>query len=112
MRRGRCLRLPGLAVIETKTVAAACGVDRLLWQRGHRPGRISKYATGLAALRPELPAAPWHRTLRRHFTAGHEPAAHPVTAAHPVSGSHPVTAAHPIAGRRLADRQDHRCHAS
>ncbi|KUL40788.1 polyphosphate polymerase domain-containing protein [Actinoplanes awajinensis] len=65
---GAELRAPRLAVIETKTSAAASPVDRLLWSRGHRPARISKYATGLAALRPELPSAPWRRTLRRHFT--------------------------------------------
>jgi VTC domain len=61
------LRLPGLAVVETKTGAGASPVDRLLWRRGTRPARISKYATGLAALRPELPDGPWRRTLRRHF---------------------------------------------
>lgn len=63
------LVMPNLAVIETKTSAIASRVDRLLWQRGHRPVRISKYATGLAALRPDLPSVPWRRTLRRHFTA-------------------------------------------
>ena len=64
---GRVLHQPHLAVVETKTSSAASPVDRLLWSRGHRPASISKYATGLAALRPELPAAPWRRTLRRHF---------------------------------------------
>ncbi|MDG4830902.1 polyphosphate polymerase domain-containing protein [Solwaraspora sp. WMMD1047] len=67
------LRLPTLAVIETKTSSVASRVDRLLWQRGHRPVRISKYATGLAALRPDLPAVPWRRTLRRHFTVPAQP---------------------------------------
>ncbi|MDW5323986.1 polyphosphate polymerase domain-containing protein [Plantactinospora sp. KLBMP9567] len=61
------LQLPGLAVVETKTGSTASCVDRLLWARGHRPVRISKYATGMAALRPDLPSAPWRRTLRRHF---------------------------------------------
>jgi len=61
------LHLPGVAVVETKTRAAASEVDRLLWARGHRPTAISKYATGLAALRPELPSAPWRRLLRHHF---------------------------------------------
>ena len=61
------LSLPGLAVVETKTRSAASEVDRLLWAQGHRPTSISKYATGLAALRPELPATPWRRLLRRHF---------------------------------------------
>ena len=63
------LSLSGLAVIETKTASAASPVDRMLWQRGVRPARISKYATGLAALRLDLPDAPWRRTLRRHFRA-------------------------------------------
>ncbi|WP_433533286.1 polyphosphate polymerase domain-containing protein [Micromonospora sp. CA-263727] len=64
---GTALRLPDLAVVETKTSAAASPADRMLWHRGMRPVRISKYATGLAALRPELPDSPWRRTLRRHF---------------------------------------------
>lgn len=67
---GRSLRLPELAVIETKTGSTASCVDRLLWSLGHRPSRISKYGTGLAALRPDLPSAPWRRTLRRHFACG------------------------------------------
>jgi hypothetical protein len=64
---GRRLLLPGVAVIETKTGSTASWVDRSLWRRGIRPARISKYATGLAALRPELPAPLWRQTLRRHF---------------------------------------------
>ncbi|MFI9642072.1 polyphosphate polymerase domain-containing protein [Micromonospora sp. NPDC051925] len=63
----RRLGLPTVAVVETKTSSAASPVDRMLWQRGTRPVRISKYATGLAALRPDLPDVPWRRTLRRHF---------------------------------------------
>ena len=65
----RQLYLPHVVVVETKTGSAASPIDRLLWAAGHRPATISKYATGLAALRPELPAAPWRRTLRRHFTS-------------------------------------------
>jgi hypothetical protein len=61
------LHLPRIAIVETKTRSAASPVDRLLWAMGRRPVRISKYATGLAALRPELPAVPWRRTLRRFF---------------------------------------------
>ncbi|MGY3519125.1 polyphosphate polymerase domain-containing protein [Micromonospora sp. PTRAS2] len=65
---GARLELPGLAIVETKTGSTASHVDRLLWSHGHRPVAVSKYATGLAALRPELPCARWRRTLRRHFT--------------------------------------------
>jgi len=68
----RELQLPATAIVETKTGSAASSADRLLWQWGHRPVAISKYATGLAALRADLPAAPWHRVLRRHFTTSLE----------------------------------------
>ncbi|MDG4767423.1 polyphosphate polymerase domain-containing protein [Solwaraspora sp. WMMD406] len=71
------LALPQVAVVETKTSSAACLVDRILWQRGIRPIRISKYATGLAALRPELPDGPWRRTLRRHFCDTTAPSGRP-----------------------------------
>ncbi|MBX6386118.1 MAG: polyphosphate polymerase domain-containing protein [Microbispora sp.] len=70
----RELRLPGLAVVETKSASAATPVDRMLWRAGLRPARISKYATGLAALRPDLPDVPWRRTLRRHFRGTASPA--------------------------------------
>jgi hypothetical protein len=74
---GSLLRMPGLAIVETKTGSTASRVDRLLWSCGHRPTRISKYATGLAALRPDLPANRWRRTLRRHFAFAGAPAASP-----------------------------------
>ncbi|WP_255951621.1 polyphosphate polymerase domain-containing protein [Streptomyces odontomachi] len=65
----RRLSLSGLAVVETKTGSTASYADRLLWRSQYRPCRISKYATGLAALRPHLPATPWRRTLRRDFAS-------------------------------------------
>ena len=58
---------PELVVVETKSAGPASAMDRLLWSGGVRPTRISKYATGLAALDPELPHNRWSRTLRRHF---------------------------------------------
>lgn len=60
----------GLVVVETKTAAGSgpSSVDRLLWRAGHRPDRISKYATGLAVLRPDLPDMPWRRLVRRRLT--------------------------------------------
>jgi hypothetical protein len=54
-------------VVETKNGSVASSADRELWRRGHRPVAISKYATGLAALHADLPAAPWKRVLRQHF---------------------------------------------
>lgn len=67
------LRVPSMAIIETKTGSTASCVDRLLWSRGHRPGKISKYATALAALWPDLPSSKWTRTLHRHFVASSSP---------------------------------------
>ncbi len=61
------VQLRRLAVVETKSGSTASAADRLLWALGHRPVRISKYATGLATLRRELPATRWSRTLHRHL---------------------------------------------
>jgi len=55
-------------IIETKSSGSASTLDRWLWEHGVRPVRISKYCTALAAMRPELPANKWHRTLARHFS--------------------------------------------
>ena len=52
-----------LNVVETKNPATPSPADRALWDAGHRPARISKYATGMALLHPELPANRWYRTL-------------------------------------------------
>jgi len=64
---GPHLVTPGMAIIETKSGAAASLFDRALWRAGHRPVSISKYATGLAALHPELPRNKWARVLRGPF---------------------------------------------
>jgi VTC domain len=61
--------LDGIAIVETKAGAAACAADRGLWRQGHRPSRISKFGTGLAALRGDLPDNRWCPVLRRHFSA-------------------------------------------
>lgn len=68
----------GYTIVETKSNGAACAADRLLWSSHHRPLPLSKYAIGLALLRPGLPANRWHRTLRE--IAGPDrgrPARHP-----------------------------------
>lgn len=71
VRRGSTpqLRLdrPGLSIVETKSVSRASAVDRILWAHGHRPATISKYGTGLAALRSDLPDNKWAPVLRRYF---------------------------------------------
>ncbi len=64
---GTPLRVPGLAIVETKSRRGASEVDRLLWSLKHRPISMSKYCTGLAALRPDLPSNRWRPVLRRHF---------------------------------------------
>ena len=65
---GRHMDYGDLLVVETKSPGQAGAVDRALWANGTRPARISKYCTSLAALRPELPANRWSRTLRRHVS--------------------------------------------
>ena len=60
---GEPVAVAGLAVVETKNPATPSPADRALWDAGHRPARISKYATGMALLHPELPANRWYRTL-------------------------------------------------
>jgi hypothetical protein len=57
--------LPGLAIVETKGGGAPSDADRVLWAAGHRPLRISKFCTSLAALEPELPSNRWTRALAR-----------------------------------------------
>lgn len=66
-RDGRVLELPASVIVETKSGQRVGALDRALWRGGHRPARISKYGTGMAALHPSLPANRWHRTLRTHF---------------------------------------------
>lgn len=63
----RDLDRPSLVIVETKTGSTPSAMDRLLWSRGHRPVRISKYGAGMAALHPELPHLKWHRTLHQHL---------------------------------------------
>lgn len=55
------------AIVETKTGSTPSEVDRLLWARGYRPVRISKFGVGLAALHPDLPRLKWHRALTKHL---------------------------------------------
>ena len=71
---GEPVVLGGYAVVETKNPAAPSPTDRLLWALGHRPARLSKYATGMALLHPGLPANRWHRTLTRELAGLTTPA--------------------------------------
>ncbi|MGC5224969.1 polyphosphate polymerase domain-containing protein [Micromonospora sp. DT81.3] len=86
---GATLSLPALAIIETKSGARASEVDRVLWRAGHRPATVSKYATGLAALHPDLPRNRWSRLLRGPFSdaAASTP---PASTAHPTSLHQPA----------------------
>jgi len=63
---GEVLARPGLVIIETKSGSSTSTADRVLWAHGVRPATVSKYGTGLAAMRG-LPANKWNRVLRRYF---------------------------------------------
>ncbi|NQX12356.1 polyphosphate polymerase domain-containing protein [Microbacteriaceae bacterium VKM Ac-2855] len=66
---------PEIVIVETKSGSRASEVDKALWAHGHRPATLSKYGTGLAAFRDDLPSNKWARTLRQSFTpSAHEAA--------------------------------------
>jgi len=60
--------LDDAVILETKSGSTAGPLDRHLWAYGVRPSRISKFATGMAALCPGLPANRWNRTLSRNLS--------------------------------------------
>ena len=64
---GEQLALDDVAIIETKSGGPPSAFDRRLWALGHRPAKISKYGSGLAAFDHTLPANKWHRVLDAHF---------------------------------------------
>ena len=66
-RTDRRMAINGLTVMETKNPSTASPTDRLLWHQGHRPARISKYATGMALLYANLPTNRWNRTIKRNL---------------------------------------------
>ncbi len=68
---GTAFAAPDLAILETKSGSAPSAADRRLWRAGHRPASVSKYATGLAALRPDLPRNRWNRVLASAAFASH-----------------------------------------
>ncbi len=55
-------------VVETKSSRAPSAADEWLWRHQVRPTKLSKFCTGLASIRPELPANKWHRVIHRHWT--------------------------------------------
>lgn len=69
---GETIDLPGFAIVESKSAGRPNALDRALWRAGHRPSGISKFGTGTAALRPDLPDNKWSRTLRGPFALAEE----------------------------------------
>ena len=68
---GESRALPHHLVIETKGAGRPTAVDRLLWRHGFRPVAMSKFASGLCLLIPELPANRWHRLSNQLAAASH-----------------------------------------
>ncbi len=67
VRDGVSRQLVDQVVVETKSSHRPSPIDRLLWERGLRPVKFSKYGTGLVLLRPELPGSKWNRVLRQQL---------------------------------------------
>lgn len=74
---GTGFAMPRFVIVETKSPGSAGPRDRALWRAGHRPQRVSKYATGMAALRGDLPRNRWARVLSGPFASA-------ITLSHPV----------------------------
>ena len=62
---GAELVVSDVVIVETKSAGPASDVDRMLWSAGLRPMSCSKYALGMVALDPDLPANKWRRLLAR-----------------------------------------------
>ncbi|MEJ4099868.1 polyphosphate polymerase domain-containing protein [Corynebacterium mastitidis] len=59
----------GIVFIETKSGSSPSRLDRILWQLGHRPARVSKFGTGMAALNPALAHNRWTPVMREYYRA-------------------------------------------
>lgn len=55
-------------IVETKSAHHAGPADKLLWQHGIRPSRISKFATGMSLMNQSLPANRWHHSTKHKLT--------------------------------------------
>lgn len=65
--QGQAAEMPGRFIVEVKSPYGFSHLDQWLWRRGFEPVKISKFATGLAALNAQLPAAKWARVLDNYF---------------------------------------------
>lgn len=64
---GKTYLAQGMVIIETKSGSAPSVADKHLWRAGIRPTKISKFATGMAALNPTLVSNKWNRTIARNI---------------------------------------------
>lgn len=60
---GTVYGLSNAVIIETKSGVEPSVADRHLWDVGITPSKISKFATGMAALNPQLASNKWAETL-------------------------------------------------
>lgn len=58
-----------LVLIEIKSSQLTINAANILRELRVRPIAMSKYCVGVALCHPGVPANPWHRVIRRHFTA-------------------------------------------
>lgn len=61
---GRRCDTGDLVILESKSSGAPSVLDRVLWDHGIRPSRMSKFGFGLASLNPSLASNRWSRAFR------------------------------------------------
>jgi hypothetical protein len=54
-------------IVETKSTGRPSQIDRLLWNSGFRPIRISKYGVGISLLNFDAPRNKWNRAINLAF---------------------------------------------
>jgi hypothetical protein len=57
-------------IVETKSTGRPSQIDRLLWNSGFRPLRISKYGVGISLLNIDAPRNKWNRAINLAFKGG------------------------------------------
>ena len=64
---GGAVGMPDHFIVEVKSPFGFSHMDQWAWRHGLEPVKVSKFATGLAALNPQLPSEKWTDVLEKYF---------------------------------------------